>query len=96
MRGVRAVSYHHLMLPAHDLLLAEGCAAESFYPGAQALAALTLTDRLALAHALDLAPEAALETAAIARAYGPRCLPLAARAELRGLTLARPMAQSAA
>ncbi len=36
----RRVRYHHLMLDRHQILLAEGAAAESLHPGPMALAAL--------------------------------------------------------
>ena len=38
-RGVRQVSYHHLLLPSHALVWAERALAESFYPGNMAVAA---------------------------------------------------------
>ena len=44
-RGVKAVTYHHLLMPRHALLRAEGAWAESFYPGEEALRMLKATDR---------------------------------------------------
>ena len=44
-RGIGAVTYHHLLLPRHALIRAEGALTESFYPGRMALAALTAPDR---------------------------------------------------
>lgn len=82
MRGVRRVSYHHLLLPRHAVILAEGAQSESFYPGAEALAALTAADRAALAVALGLPPEMGGMPDRIALAYGPRCLPLASRRQV--------------
>ncbi|MDT8856939.1 Hint domain-containing protein [Paracoccaceae bacterium Fryx2] len=38
--AARSVSYHHLLLGRHQILLAEGAAAESLHPGPMALAAL--------------------------------------------------------
>ena len=64
-RGIRSLSYHHLLLPRHALILAHGAATESFYPGPVALAALSPADRTAIA--ATLGPTAT---------YGPRCLPL--------------------
>ncbi|MFP4451018.1 MAG: hypothetical protein ACLFP0_08840, partial [Rhodosalinus sp.] len=69
--------YVHLLLPRHDLLLAEGIAAESFYPGPEALAALSPADRAALAAALPGGPAA----------YGAPARPLVRRHEA-GLLLA--------
>jgi len=48
-KGLQSISYHYLLLPQHDLLLAEGARVESFYPGAMALAALPVVDRAAVA-----------------------------------------------
>lgn len=75
-RGIRRVPggmvrYVHLLLPRHDLLLAEGIAAESFYPGPEALAALAPSDRAALAAALPGGPAA----------YGAPARPLVRRHE---------------
>ncbi|RBI86624.1 hypothetical protein DRV85_04115 [Rhodosalinus halophilus] len=62
-RGIRrvpggTVRYVHLLLPRHDLLLAEGLVAESFYPGPEALAALAPADRAAVLAALPDGPAA--------------------------------------
>jgi hypothetical protein len=46
--GQRWVSYHHLLLDRHEVLLAEGTGAESLHPGQQALIALPSTARAAL------------------------------------------------
>ena len=76
-RGIRSVTYHHLLLPRHALILAHGAACESFYPGPIAVAALSPLDRIRLAAALGLDRATAFDPAQIAAAYGPRCLPLA-------------------
>ena len=73
--GVRSVTYHHLLLPHHGLIRAEGCLAESFYPGRMALAALTLADRLAVARVI------LLPGGTLCAAYGPRCQPVLTGAE---------------
>jgi hypothetical protein len=75
-RGIRRlpgglVRYVHLLLPRHDLLLAEEIAAESFYPGPEALAALAPSDRAALEAVLPGGPAA----------YGPPARPLVRRHE---------------
>lgn len=82
-RGIRRVTYHHVLLPQHAVILAEGCPTESFYPGPMALAALSAGDRMALvATILGNAPRP--QTSLTAR-YGPRCLKLVSRGEVRGL-----------
>ncbi len=86
-KGIQSISYHHLFLPEHALLLAEGATVESFYPGAMALAALSSADRAAVCAAiLALCPPAGASTSAAPSAalltslYGLRCLPLLSRA----------------
>jgi len=37
---VTAISYHHLMFDAHEVVISNGAASESLYPGPQALRAL--------------------------------------------------------
>lgn len=70
VKGARGVSYHHILLPCHDLVLAEGLAVESLYPGPLALASLPPADFVRLLACLrDLG------------GYGARCLPVAARAQ---------------
>lgn len=90
LRGVRRVSYHHLLLPAHALLLAEGTAVESLYPGPEALRALGEAQRASLLLALGLPEEAWHDPALMAKAYGPRCLPLLAARELAARDLSKP------
>ena len=84
-RGMKEVTYHHLLLPAHDIVLAEGCPAESFYPGPLAVKALLAPDRMNLATALGLGAMAARDPAEFAGAYGPRCMPLCTRVEVQAL-----------
>lgn len=94
-KGVKCVSYHHLLLPQHALLLAEGAMVESFYPGAMALAALSAADRAALRIAilaLAAAGNANTRSAApLKELYGPRCAPLLSGADT-ARCLARPKA----
>ena len=82
-QGVRSVTYHHLLLPRHALILAEGVAVESLYPGPQTLAALLPADRSAL--------RAALQGCGLGQGYGPRCLPLLPRSRV-GAALQVPSA----
>ncbi len=47
-RGKRRVVYHHLLLPRHAVVQAEGAAVESFYPGPEGLAGMSFLARLSL------------------------------------------------
>ncbi len=76
-KGVRAVSYHHVLLPRHACLWAEGCATESFYPGPMAVAALAPADRASLAKVI-LSQNGA---GALLEVYGPRCATLLTRTQ---------------
>ena len=70
MLGKRRITYVHLMLDGHALLLAEGAEAESFYPTPAALAGLSDDQRASVfGHlpALRIAPETA---------FGPTALPM--------------------
>ena len=80
-RGVKAVTYHHLLMPRHALLRAEGAWAESFYPGEEALRMLLAADRSAVARAV-LGRDAGMGED-LAAVFGPRCLPLLTGREAR-------------
>ncbi len=90
--GLSSISYHHLLLPRHALLLAEGAKVESFYPGAMAIAALSVADRVAVRAAILArcladhinTSEGGMVRPPLATLYGPRCVPL-----LSGRTAAR-------
>ena len=76
MRGKRIMRYYHILLDAHDVLVADGVPAESFYPGETAIAMLGLPQRLQLCKALSvngLTPET----------YGPVAAPCLSRADTR-------------
>ncbi len=62
-RTRREVTYHHLLLPSHQIVLANGVETESFHPGDGALDRLSPADRIRLAGAMP-------ETAADPSAYG--------------------------
>ena len=66
MQGAKAVTYHTLLMPAHQIIFAEGCAVESFYPGAYMMRHIGAPLRAVL-HGLI----PGLETEG-ADAYGPR------------------------
>ena len=53
MRGKKQITYYHVLLPAHAVVFANGLPCESFYPGDEALKALTKTQRIDLLRALS-------------------------------------------
>lgn len=64
--GCRSVMYVHLMFEKHEIIMANGAPSESFFPGAQATAALGYAARQELAQLFPELPErAALDV------YGP-------------------------
>lgn len=73
-KGKRAVSYVHLMLARHAVMLAEGAPVESFYPGPQALAALDVFARAGLFLRFPALSRVRSRADACAR-YGPLALP---------------------
>ncbi|MBY5933889.1 Hint domain-containing protein [Tateyamaria omphalii] len=70
--GVRAVTYHHLLLDSHDLILAEGVACESFYPGPWGLASIGAR---ATRDLVRLMPD--LRNRSVEQCYGPTAHPVA-------------------
>ncbi|GIX13944.1 MAG: hypothetical protein KatS3mg118_1903 [Paracoccaceae bacterium] len=80
--GVRRVTYLHLLLPRHQLILAEGALTESFYPGPVGVGGLPADQRAALFGTLPglarLAPGISAEDCG----YGPRARPLLRRRDL--------------
>lgn len=68
----RNVSYHHVMLPSHAMICADGIWCESFWPGPLALASLSRS-------------EADVIRSIIAPGYGEPVLNYATRATVRGL-----------
>lgn len=91
-KGIHSISYHHLLLPQHALLLAEGALMESFYPGALALAALSVADRGAVRAVILALRSPAVggscgdpsATSQLTTLYDARCLPLLSGAAVRG------------
>ncbi|NDW00999.1 MULTISPECIES: Hint domain-containing protein [unclassified Salipiger] len=83
-RGVRGVSYHHLLLPSHALLNAGGLLVESLWPGPTALRALGPKAQLELASVRpELAP-AIWGLEPVSALYGPAVLPVLPGADMRG------------
>jgi serralysin len=84
-KGMRRVSYHHLLLPRHDILMVEGAAMESLYPGRQALMALASGAQLAVAQAIYAQVGRGfglpLRLDDCTMAYGPRCRPQLSRSD---------------
>lgn len=84
MRGVKAVTYHHLLLPAHAILTTAGAASESFRPGPAALKMLgwrQRTEVLRLFPALLKDPE---------NGYGPLARPALTRRQAAETALSAP------
>jgi hypothetical protein len=73
MRGVPRLRYHHLLLPRHHLVRANGIWCESLYPGPRACASFSQDQRDAL-------------LAFNVYDYGPPAAPYARLKDLRGLT----------
>lgn len=77
--GKRQVSYHHILLPQHGIVTANGLAAESMYPGPIALRALGPQACFDLTATLPwIAPILAGEVE-VAALYGPTARPVAKR-----------------
>lgn len=76
-RGMQGVRYHHLLLPQHALVRAEGAWVESFYPGRMAVAGLAAADRLSLIGVILAGRSGGIGS--LAECYGPRILPLLSR-----------------
>jgi hypothetical protein len=103
-RGVRSVTYYHLLLPRHAILSAAGAPAESFYPGPQGLRVLTRRQRaavIACVRAIVTRQDVSaggLPLDRLLQRYGPRAHALATRADLRACGLpagrAAPMAET--
>ncbi len=91
MGGRRQVGYHHLLLPAHALLHADGAWCESLWPGPMTFAALSPADRGRLISAHPALAPGLLGLAPVEVAYGPRIRPLLRRREV-GAALACPAA----
>ncbi|MBW6507370.1 MAG: Hint domain-containing protein [Rhodobacteraceae bacterium] len=89
MLGCQRVVWHHLLLPRHALIRAEGTWAESLWPGPMAMAALSAADRLAL---LALMPQLApglLGLATVEATYGPKARPMLPRRAVSAAAVSR-------
>ncbi|NIZ14315.1 Hint domain-containing protein [Phaeobacter sp. HF9A] len=90
--GKRQVTYHHLLLPRHAIILANGAESESLFPGPQALASF---DPAARAELFSLFPGLAAILAETdpakarplcTRLYGPSALPYLRGRDLRAMS----------
>ncbi|MFD1343837.1 Hint domain-containing protein [Litorisediminicola beolgyonensis] len=72
--GCKKVSYFHLLFDCHEVIFAEGAQTESFYPGPQAVGALSAPDREGL-----FAKVPRLRTHRAEQAFGPRAARVATR-----------------
>ena len=92
MRGRRSVTYYHMLLQSHAVLVSEGLPSESFYPGPQALRMLQKPQRDEI-----LAHLPALFAGGVT-GYGPHRWPVLSMRATRDLTTAispaRPTFQS--
>lgn len=66
-KGIRSVTYFHLMFENHEIIIAENAPSESFYPGPMALNALAPAERAEIA---ALFPDLLSQIAAV-EVYGP-------------------------
>ena len=74
------VTYHHILLPKHAVIFANGAASESFYPGPESLKMLSLPSLASLSKAI--APIAGQPLSA---AYGSRRFPCLSRKDVTAL-----------
>ncbi|WP_322893664.1 MULTISPECIES: Hint domain-containing protein [unclassified Yoonia] len=76
--GKRGITYHHMMLDTHDIIIAEGVPSETMYPGPMSLGAM---DQAQLDELFAIFPD--LQHVAspddVAAHYGPSVLPYAKR-----------------
>lgn len=72
--GAKSVTYIHLMLPTHHILIANGVETESFHPGAAALDSIAEDQRLRL---FDVMPDLEYDP----DTYGPMSRRVLNRAE---------------
>ncbi|WP_424978812.1 Hint domain-containing protein [Leisingera sp. S232] len=76
-KGRKQVSYYHLLTAQHEVLISNDVAAESFYPGPQAVSLLRPQDRRSLKAILPR-----LEAEPVEAAYGPRARPVLTRKQV--------------
>ena len=72
MHGVNAVRYHHILLPRHALVRAQGAWVESFWPGRLALGALEPRERGSLLRVMPKLAGVFFADTTASAGYGPR------------------------
>jgi Ca2+-binding RTX toxin-like protein len=77
-RGRRAVTYWHLLLERHSVVISQGRPSESFYPGPNAIGMMEAPERTRLLQAVP-----ALRTSPVETVYGPQALRVLTRSEVR-------------
>ena len=84
--GTRRIVYHHLLLPEHAILDADGMSAESLYPGHNAIAPLDRRAQAEIAAAVRsltrIARKEISEQDDLARLYGPTVRPVLSGSEV--------------
>ena len=89
MLGCRRVVWHHLLLPRHALICAEGACAESLWPGPMAMAALSPADRLVLLALMPHLAPGLLGLAPVEDAYGLMARPMLPRRAVTAAAFSR-------
>lgn len=90
-KGVKSVGYHHIMLPHHALVRAEGAWVETMWPGPVAIKALGPKARLEIAMGFPHLVPALNDECAVETVYGPRACPLLKRKEVHALDDVAPV-----
>ena len=78
MNGKKRITYHHVMLDRHAVLISEGLGSESFYPGPTAMRMLSISQKLGIHRALP-----SLRT----NGYGPTARPCLTAAETEDMVM---------
>jgi hypothetical protein len=83
--GRRKVSYHHILLQRHQLVLANGIACETLYPGGMTMSGLAPAQWRQICSVLPGLNAIAKDPEAVGTIYGPRARPLLGRKEAEKL-----------
>jgi hypothetical protein len=84
--GCRSVAWHHLLLPRHSLVRANGAWTESLWPGPRSLSGLGPVAREEIAAALPQLRPALYAPSLLSALYGPALGPMLNGASLRALS----------
>lgn len=88
-RHDEGVSYHHLLLPRHALILVEGLWVESFWPGKQGFDSLDLPQRQEVIRALPRLAQVLWGSVSAEQVYGPPARPFLKRCQIDRATCAK-------